>query len=115
MSDSRTSPRSNVNWRAAVLVAAGQIVPAKVLNFSGNGIQLQCGVALKEKQTYQMMMEVPQQRDASQRVQVVCKATCLYTILSGSEYRAGMKYFDVPPQHDALLSSWGGRPVAVLD
>ncbi|MBI3283340.1 MAG: hypothetical protein HYZ65_00605 [Burkholderiales bacterium] len=112
MSDLRSYPRANVNWRAAVLVAPGRIVPAKILNFSGNGIQLQCSVALKEKQIYQMMMEVPQQRDASQRTQVVCRADCLYTILSGSEYRAGMKYFDVPYEHEGLLASWGGRTVA---
>lgn len=112
MSDNRNSPRANVNWRAAILVAPGQIVPAKIVNFNATGIQLQCSVMLKEKQTYQMMMEVPQQRDASQRTQVVCKATCLYTILSGSEYRAGLRYFDIPLQHEALVGSWGGRLAA---
>lgn len=112
MSDIRNFPRTNVNWRAAIQIAPGQIVGAKVVNFAGGGIQLQCGVMLKEQQTYQMMMEVPQQRDASQRTQVVCQATCLYTILSGSAYRAGLKYFDIPAQHHALLASWGGQVAA---
>ncbi|MFZ6687208.1 PilZ domain-containing protein [Undibacterium sp. SXout11W] len=108
MSDSRNSPRLSVAWRAAIQVAVGRIVPAKIINFSASGIQLQTSVMLKEKQVYQMMMEVPSHKDASSRTQVVCKATCLYTILSGNEYRAGMKCSDFPPQHRELLESWGG-------
>ncbi|MCH8621869.1 hypothetical protein [Undibacterium sp. TS12] len=108
MSDNRNTARSNVTWRGAIQVLPGQIVLAKIINFAAGGIQIQCSVVLKEKQTYQMMMEVPSPRDASQRTQVVCKATCIYTILSGSEYRAGMKYFDVPEQHMALLAEWYG-------
>ena len=106
MSDSRVAQRTNVTWRGAIQVAPGRIVPARIVNFSASGIQIQCAAVLKEKQTYQMMMEVPSLRDASQRTQVVCKATCVYAILSGSEYRAGMKYFDVPDQHMALLTQW---------
>ncbi|MBC3920246.1 hypothetical protein H8L32_22470 [Undibacterium sp. CY18W] len=106
MSESRTNPRSNVTWRGAIQVVPGKIVPAKIVNFSVSGIQMQCSALLKEKQTYQMMMEVPSPRDASQRTQVVCKATCIYSILSGSEYRAGMKYFDVPLEYIDLLSAW---------
>jgi hypothetical protein len=109
MSDYRSKPRSNVTWRAAILISAGNIVPAKIVNFSGGGIQVQCERLLKDGQTYQMMMEVPDQDDASVRTQVICKATCLYALLSGSEYRAGMKYFEVPPQHQELLKSWGGK------
>ncbi|HTD04125.1 hypothetical protein [Undibacterium sp.] len=109
MIDSRSSPRSNVSWRAAVLIAPGNIVPAKVLNIASAGIQLQCAHRLIDGQVYQMMMEVPEPRDASQRTQVVCKASCSYTILSGSEYRAGMKLMEVPPQHQPLLGNWGGR------
>lgn len=109
MIDFRSSPRANVSWRAAVLIAPGKIVPAKVMNIAGAGIQLQCAHRLKDGQAYQMMMEVPEPRDASQRTQVVCNASCTYTILSGGEYRAGMKLTDVPPQHQALLGNWGGR------
>ncbi|GGC86629.1 hypothetical protein GCM10011396_37430 [Undibacterium terreum] len=71
---------------------------------------MQCAHRLSDGQVYQMMMEVPEPRDASQRTQVVCKANCNYTILSGDEYRAGMKLTDVPPQHQALLGNWGGKP-----
>ncbi|MFZ6726749.1 PilZ domain-containing protein [Undibacterium sp. MH2W] len=108
MSDSRTSPRLAVAWRAAIQIAAGRIVPAKIINFSAAGIQIQTSVMLREKQTYPMMMEVPSHKDASARTQVVCKGTCQYTILSGNEYRAGMKCTDFPPQHRELLESWGG-------
>ena len=55
-----------------------------------------------------MMMEVPSHKDASARTQVVCKATCVYTILSGSEYRAGLRIASYPPEHKELLQSWGG-------
>lgn len=115
MNESRTSPRSNVSWRSAILISPGNIVASKILNFSGSGIQVQCAHLLKDGQIYQMMMEVPDQRDASQRTQVICKATCLYSILSGSEYRAGMKYFDVPSQHQALLNSWGGKVAVTME
>lgn len=63
---------------------------------------------LKEKQDFQMMMEVPSRHDASLRTQVVFKATCVYTILSGSEYRAGLKAVSYPSEHRELLESWGG-------
>ncbi|WP_394779418.1 hypothetical protein [Undibacterium sp.] len=112
MNDSRSLPRSNVSWRAAILVSAGNIVPAKVLNIAGMGIQLQCGHRLVDGQVYQMMMEVPGTRDASVRTQVVCKASCNYTILSGSEYRAGMRLTEVPAEHQGLLGSWGGKAAA---
>mgnify|MGYP003347099311 CR=1 FL=1 len=108
MNDSRASSRLPVAWRAAIQVAPGRIVPAKVINFSSSGIQMQCPVMLKEKQLYQMMMEVPTQRDASNRTRVVFSATCVYTILSGSEYRSGMKAQDYPAEHRELLQSWGG-------
>ncbi|NDI84925.1 PilZ domain-containing protein [Undibacterium crateris] len=108
MSESRNSARLPVAWRAAIQVAPGRIVPAKVVNFSATGIQLQSGVMLKEKQEYQMMMEVPSHKDASARTQVVCKAVCVYTILSGSEYRAGLRIANYPPEHKELLQSWGG-------
>ncbi len=113
MIESRSSPRSNVSWRAAILIAPGNIVPAKLMNIAGTGIQLQCAHRLIDGQVYQMMMEVPEPKDASQRTQVVCKATCNYTILSGSEYRAGMKLIEVPSQHQALLNSWGGKSAVV--
>ncbi|MBC3870855.1 hypothetical protein [Undibacterium oligocarboniphilum] len=67
MSDSRINPRLAVSWRSAVQVVPGRIVPSKIVNFSAAGIQMQIGVMLKEKQDYQMMMEVPSPRDASVR------------------------------------------------
>ena len=107
MSDSRNAARANVTWRGAIQVVPGQIVPARIVSFTSASIQMQCSAVLKEKQTYQMM-EVPKPGDASQRTQVVCKATCIYSILSGNEYRAAMKYFEVPAQHAALLAEWHG-------
>jgi hypothetical protein len=108
MNESRNTPRLPVSWRAAIQVVPGHIVPAKVVNFSATGIQLQTSVMLKEKQTYQMMMEIPSVKDASARTQVVVKASCVYTILSGDAYRAGLKCTDYPPEHRPLLESWGG-------
>ena len=106
MSDSHNAARANVTWRGAIQVVPGKIVPAKIVSFTSASIQMQCSASLKEKQTYQMMMEVPKPGDASQRTQVVCKATCIYSILSGNEYRAALKYFEVPSQHAALLAEW---------
>lgn len=110
MLDARSVVRTNVSWRAAILVAPGKIVAAKVINFSHGALKLQCAQLLRDGETYQMMMEVPSQHDASVRTQVICKATCLYSTLSENEYRSGMKYLDVPAQHEALLQSWGGTP-----
>ena len=110
MVEARATHRTNVAWRAAILISAGKIVPAKVINFSLGGLKLQCAHLLHDGEIYQMMMEVPSHRDASVRTQVVCKAKCLYSTLCDNEYRAGMKYFEVPSQHAALLQSWGGFP-----
>jgi hypothetical protein len=30
--------------------------------------------------------------------------------LSGSEYRAGMRFVELAPQHQNLLGLWGARP-----
>ncbi len=106
MSDNRSAQRSNVAWRGAIQIAQGRIVPAKITNFSANGLQMLTNSVLKEKQNYLVMLEVPSKRDASQRTQVVCKASCIYSILTGNEYRAGMRYYDLPPQHEALLQEW---------
>jgi hypothetical protein len=111
MAEARAVPRTNVSWRAAISISAGKIVTAKVINFSIGGLKLQCVQPLRDGEIYQMMMEVPSERDASIRTQVICKAKCLYSTLCDNEYRAGMKYFDVPSQHAALLQSWGGTPV----
>ena len=112
MSDSRSNPRLSVSWRGAVLFAPGKIIPAKIINFSLGGIQLQCANLLRDGETYQMMMEVPDKRDASKRTQVVCKGKIMYALLSGNEYRAGIKYSGVAAEHHALLESWGGKAAA---
>ncbi len=109
ISEIRINQQLVVSWRAAVLIEAGNIVAAKVIKFSGSSLQLQCAHLLKDGQVYQLMMEVPDPQDASLRTQIICKATCQYALLSAGEYRAGMKYFDVPLQHHPLLKSWGGR------
>lgn len=57
-----------------------------------------------------MTMQVPSHRDASVRTQVICKAKCMYCTLSDNAYLAGMKYFEVPSEHNQLLQSWGGLP-----
>lgn len=109
MSDPRSNPRLSVSWRGAVLLAPGKIIPAKIVNFSLGGIQLQCANLLRDGETYQMMMEVPDKKDASKRTQVVCKGKIMYALLSGNDYRAGIKYSGVAAEHHALLESWGGK------
>jgi hypothetical protein len=110
MAEARSAPRTNVVWRAAIAVMPGKIVPAKIINFSQGGLKLQCLLPLRDGETYQMMMEVPSHRDASVRTQVICKAKCMYSTLCDDAYHAGMKYFDVPSEHTALLQSWNGKP-----
>lgn len=106
MSDSRSNPRTHVAWRGAVQVAPGQITVIKVVNFSGNGAQILCPKMLAEKQSYQLMIEMPGQRDPTMRVQVVCKATVLYSILSGESYRIGVKLSDIPTEHTQLVQAY---------
>ena len=110
MAEARAVKRTNVNWPAAVALAPGKIVPAKIINFSIGGLKLQCAHPLHDGETYQMMMQVPSPLDASVRTQVICKAKCMYCSLSDNEYLAGMKYFEVPNEHTQLLQSWSGSP-----
>jgi hypothetical protein len=107
MTELRSAQRSSVSWRAAIKLGTENIVPAKIVNIANNGVQLQCAYPLRDNQSYQMMMEVPGTSDASQRTQVVCTVNCMYTILSGGEYRAGLKFLEVAPQHKQLLHNWG--------
>lgn len=106
MSESRSNPRTHVAWRGAVQVAPGQITVVKIVNFSGNGAQILCPKMLAEKQTYQIMLEMPDRRDPTLRVQVVCKAAVLYSILSGESYRIGVKLSDIPPEHAQLVQAY---------
>jgi hypothetical protein len=108
MSEARLAVRAKVSWRAAILIGPGKIVPAKIIDFSRGGLKLQCGVPLKDGETYQIMMEVPKKLDASSRTKVTCKAKCIYSLLSGDDYCAGMKYFEVPSQFVSLLQNWHG-------
>ncbi len=109
MSDARSNPRTHVAWRGAVQIAPGQITVIKVVNFSGNGAQILCPKMLAEKQTYQLMLEMPDRRDPTLRVRVVCKATILYSILSGDSYRIGVKVSDIPPEHTQLVQTYMGK------
>lgn len=110
MSDARSAPRINVTWRGAIQVSQGKIIAIKIVNFSSSGVQFLCPQIVAERGTFQMMIEIPDRRDASRRTQVVCKGMALYCILSGSEYRVGMKISDIPPQHNDLVNSWAGVP-----
>lgn len=111
MAESRAAPRTNVSWRAAIALLSGKIVPAKVVNFSGGALKLQCAHHLRDGEIYQMMMQVPSHSDASIRTEVICKVKCIYSTLSGNEYHAGMKYFEVPDQHTDLLHFWSGLSI----
>lgn len=109
MSVARSNQRatlSNVSWRGAILIAPEKIVPVKIVNISPDEILLLSSHLLKDGQTYQMMLEVPNPNDASRRTQVVCKGSVKYAILSGSDYRAGIKYTGVSAEHALLLAHW---------
>lgn len=112
MSVAQGNPRassSNVSWRGAVLIAPEKIVPVKIVNISTDEVLLLSAYLLKDGQTYQMMLEVPDPSDASRRTQVVCKGTVKYAILSGSDYRAGIRYTGVSPEHASLLAHWSSK------
>lgn len=107
MAELRSSPRTHVAWRAAVRLEEAGIVPARVINIANNGVQLQCVSPLRDGASYQVMLEVPTAADAQHRVQILCRVACLYTILSGGEYRSGVKFIEIPAEHKQLLISWG--------
>jgi len=109
MSVARSNPRatlSNVSWRGAILIAPEKIVPVKIVNISTDEVLLLSSYLLKDGQSYQMMLEVPDPSDASRRTQVVCNGTVKYAILSGSDYRAGVRYSGVRAEHANLLAHW---------
>jgi hypothetical protein len=97
---------SNVSWRGAILIAPEKIIPIKIVNISADEILLLSSYLLKDGQSYQMMLEVPDPNDASRRTQVVCNGMVKYAILSGSDYRAGVRYSGVHAEHLSLLAHW---------
>lgn len=106
MTDARSIPRINVTWRGAIQISQGKIIAIKVINFSKQGVQFLCSQLVPENMSFQMMIEIPSRNDASRRTQVVCKGSTLYCILSGVDYRVGMKLTDIPPQHTELIDGW---------
>ena len=81
MTDARSAPRINVTWRGAIQIAPGKIIAIKVVNFSANGVQFLCPQIVPERVNFQMMIEIPDRRDASRRTQVVLQRRCLVLYL----------------------------------
>jgi hypothetical protein len=103
MNDSRSNPRTHVAWRGAVQISKDKIIGVKVVDFSATGAQIMCSISLEEKKIYQIMIEIPTQRNPTIKIQLVCKAKVIYSILSGSEYRIGLKLSEIPATHHKLI------------
>ena len=107
MIELRKSPRTNVTWRAAIKLDAGNIVPAKVVNVSATGILLQCAHRVVVNHEYQVMMEVPRiDQPAGVPYQVRCKVVVLHAILSGDFFRIGVKFSELSDLHRNLIAAW---------
>jgi hypothetical protein len=107
MIELRKSPRTNVIWRAAIKLGAGKIVPAKVVNVSATGVLLQSSTRVEVDHEYQVMMEVPKINQTSgEPYQVLCKVMVLHAILSGDQFRIGVKFTELSDLHRNLIAAW---------
>ena len=75
----------------------GQDHYAQSRQFLGEWDSIFCPQIVPERVSFQMMMEIPDRRDASRRTSSRLQRRRLYCILSGVEYRVGMKFLTFRP------------------
>ncbi|TDK64476.1 PilZ domain-containing protein [Sapientia aquatica] len=109
MVENRSVPRLMVAWHAALRLPSKQIVRAKVVNISSSGMQFTTAEHLIANQKYEMQITVPDLNGSTSTTLVPCFIECLYTILSGGDYRVGAKFSGMAPEHKTLIARWSEK------
>jgi hypothetical protein len=109
MIELRKGPRVNITWRAVVRLPDGSLMQTRAANLSAGGILLLCKTDLSVGQAYSMMLEVPGLTPNAKLNHIPCQGQVLHSILSGSEYRIGVKLVELSDLHNELIRAWVSR------
>ena len=92
MSDNRTASRTPVNWHADLLYGSSQLGSVRITDITSVGMQIIIKTNLPQNHEYEMCIEVPDAGGSAKSTPVRCRVKCVYVILSGQVYRAGLKF-----------------------
>jgi hypothetical protein len=107
MFELRKTPRINVTWRGSVKVDDDKLVPIRVINVGNNGFLFLSPKALMADRDYQLSLEVPNIDKTSGTLhQVNCVVTLTHSVLSGEQFRIGVKFATISSMHRDLINAW---------
>ena len=107
MFELRKTPRINVTWRGSVKMDDGKLVPIRVINVGNHGFLFLCPTALLAEHDYQLSLEVPNiDKTSSTLYQVTCTVVLTHSVLSGGQFRVGVKFVQMSRLHRDLINAW---------
>ena len=107
MFELRKTPRINVTWRGLVKMDEDKLVPIRVINVGNSGFLFLCPKALMAEREYQLSLEVPNiDKSASTLYQVNCVVALTHSVLSGEQFRVGVRVVSISSMHRDLINAW---------
>ena len=104
--ENRQLPRANVVWRTAYLVAVGKYSPLKIINISEGGVGAVTESRFNLGQQMQLVLEIPHPDGSPRWIHAPIKAVVVHTILSGENYKIGVKFTEIDINHKAVIKTW---------
>jgi c-di-GMP-binding flagellar brake protein YcgR len=107
MFELRKTPRINVTWRAHVKMDDNKLVPIRIINVSNSGFLFLSSKALMSEREYQLNVEVPSiDKTSSALYHVNCVVALTHSVLSGEQFRVGVKFVNISSMHRDLINAW---------
>ncbi|MES2887160.1 MAG: hypothetical protein V4739_04025 [Pseudomonadota bacterium] len=97
VTDSRSSDRRTVAWRAKILLPQGQVVEARATDAGVNGLGVLSGKQVVFDSVVQLALQVPVHGVAGKFHVVTGKARVVFQVLRGNEYQLGLEWVQLEP------------------
>jgi hypothetical protein len=102
----RQNPRLMVHWRARLMVQAPKYVEAEVIDVSENGMGLRCQHRVREHQTYDFAVAIPDVLEWDRHDVVQFRAVVQSVVLSGTSFRVGVQFVSMPSSLRTKIHQW---------
>ncbi|MFC0350993.1 PilZ domain-containing protein [Undibacterium danionis] len=107
MFELRKTPRINVTWRGTINMDNAKLVPIKIINVGSSGFLFLCPKALMADREYSLSVEIPNiDKSSSMQYQVDCVVVLTHSVLSGEQFRIGVKFVSISSMHRDLINAW---------
>lgn len=107
MFELRRTPRINVTWRGQVKMDDNRLVPIRIINVSNSGFLFLSPKALLSERDYHIHVEVPNiDKTSSALYQLSCVVELTHSVLSGEQFRVGVKFVSMSSMHRDLINAW---------